>query len=141
MNKSPNSIELYSVYINTVISNENRRQKASVIYLSLISAGLGFGQSLAFFQYVELLRCMIIPVSFIWLITIIYFRALAQAKFKVIIEMEKEWEIKPFGLEWKHLKDKKIIALFPVELTFLEMCIPIITLVYSILYILFDFNS
>lgn len=129
MNKSPNSIELYSVYITTVISNENRRQKTSVIYLSLISAGLAFARS------VELLSYMIILVSFIWLITIIYFRALAQAKFKVIREMEKEWEIKPFDLEWKYFKDKKINALF-LRLTYLEMCIPIITLIFSFSYIL-----
>ena len=126
MNKSPSNIELYSVYVTTIISNENRRQKTSIIYLSLISAGLAFARS------VELISYVIIPVSFIWLITIIYFRQLAQAKFKVIRELEKEWEIKPFDLEWKYFKDKN----FLMRLTFLEMCIPIMTLIFSFLYIL-----
>jgi signal transduction histidine kinase len=137
MTENPSKLDLYSIYVTTIISNETRRQQASAIYLSLISAGLALIGSIKSINIYYVIFPAI-AISVIWLLTIIYFRALAQAKFKVIGEIEKDWEIKPFNFEWKYFKSQKRGAFFRVSLTYLEMSIPIITFICSIAYILFD---
>ena len=140
MNESPSKLDLYNIYVTTIISNENRRQQASAIYLSLISAGLALIGSIKSINIYYVIFPAI-AISVIWLLTISYFRLLAQAKFKVIEEIEKDWDIKPFYSEWKHFKSQKRGAFFRISLTYLEMSIPIITFVCAVVYILFDVSD
>ncbi len=140
MSESPRKLDLYNIYVNTIISNENRRQQASAIYLSLISAGLALiGSVKSINIYYLIFPAM--AISIIWLLTIIYFRSLAQAKFKVIEEIEKDWDIKPFYSEWTHFKSQKRGAFFQISLTYLEMSIPIITFACASIYILINLVS
>ncbi len=60
-------------------------------------------------------------VSLIWFLTIRQFRELAKAKFQVIAELEKSFEIKPFELEWNYYK---IRNLRKFGLSQIEMLLP-----------------
>lgn len=129
MNKSPKKIDLYSIYVNTITSAENRRQQALAVYFSLISAGavlIGTVESVN----INFMLTSIDIISFIWLLTIKYFRALAEVKFEVIKRIEKDWEFKPFDIEWKYLKSQKKW----LSLTCLEMIPPSIILIYSVFF-------
>lgn len=129
-NNSPARIDLYGIYINTITAAENRRQQVSAIYFSLISAGIGLTGTYSM-NNTRYLLPLIAFISVIWLITIRYFRKLAQAKFKVIEKLEKDWELQPFATEWEYLKAQKKKSFLCISLTSLEMMPPVIALLYS----------
>ena len=62
-----------------------------------------------------------------------YFRRLAQAKFAVIKEIEKNLEIAPFDLELQYFKRRE--RLFSLSLTYIEMVLPFCIALGSIGYI------
>ena len=129
------NLELYKTFVDTITATEQRRQQASGIYLSLLSAGaatLGIAKDLdPIFIVIPALT-----VSLIWLASIFYFRGLAEAKFKVINQLEAGWSLKPFDLEWeafKKIREKKPIL--KVSLTHLEMVPPALIFLVSCVYL------
>ena len=85
---------------------------------------------------------LIAPVSVVfllaltWLVTVLYFRRLAQAKFAVIAEIEENHLSLPaFKLEWQHFNGKK--KFYHLSLTHLEMVIPVGVAIVSAAYILY----
>lgn len=134
MSEQPSKIDLYSVFVQTIISNETRRQQASAIYLSLISVGVvALGSIELESKYFVLVPIMV--VSVIWFLTIRYFRALAKAKFHVIEKLEQDWSIKPFELEWQHVKQNWTWR--GLELSNIETYLPIAVFVLVLGYLIF----
>ena len=136
MTEGQRNLELYKAFVTTITATEQRRQRASGIYLSLLSAGaavLGIAKNLdPIFIVIPALT-----VSFIWLASILYFRGLAEAKFKVISRLEENWTVKPFELEWEFFKELRAKRpLLKVSLTYLEMLPPALIFLASVIYVL-----
>lgn len=135
MSDRPSKSELYSIYVETISTAEQRRQNASAVYFTLTSAAIAFwGSSPAIEPLV-----VVAPItvgSLLWFLKLYYFRELAKAKFKVLSEIETGWELKPFDLEWKIFKDSKG-AIPRVGLTLLEMAVPFVLFLSGILYVSF----
>jgi hypothetical protein len=121
---NPSKFDLYSVFVQTITASENMRRQSTSIYASLTSAGIVLHGSEIELEEV-FVYIPIIVVALIWFCTILYFRKLASAKFKVINLLEAEWEIKPFKVEYEANR-----SLFADKLTFIEMTIPILILIF-----------
>ena len=123
MTEKPTKFELYSVFVETITANEQRRQQTSAIYLTLMSAGITILGTVEGLEPIYVIFPITI-IGLIWLLSILYFRNLAQAKFSVIAQLEADWETKPFELEWAAFKVKRRSPLLRTGLTYLEMIIP-----------------
>ena len=131
-------LEIYKAFISTVTANENRRQQASVVYLGMIAAivtAVGVVHSNTPLIYPT---SLIFLISAIWFLTIRYFRRLAKAKFSVISEIEKDFPIAPFEMEWEILSDEKNKQ---IDLTHLEMLLPLLIALACGGYIVFSVVS
>lgn len=134
-------LSLYSIYVQTITANEQRRLQISIFYLSLIGAGAALLGS----TKVDPLF-VIVPsffVSLIWFLSIKYFRKLASAKFEVISQMESHFSIKPFKIERSIYKEtngarKKVKGgkKRGLGLSHLDMLAPLAFLTISGLYLL-----
>lgn len=139
-------LDLYSIYVQTITANEQRRLQVSVFYLSLVVAGtalLGVIKLKSLFVIVP-----VFIISLIWFFSIKYFRSLANAKFKVISEMESHFSIRPFEMERTHYKgaDKddeqaKVKKKLRLSLTHLDMLVPLAVMLASGVYLLFEIIS
>lgn len=135
MINGPSKYELYCAYVTTITAAEQRRQQASAVYLSLISAGIAL---LGVVKTLDPLYIIfpICIVSSIWLMTLVYFRRLSKSKFFVISILEEGWDYKPFSIEWENFKKQKRNPLLRIGLAHLEMAVPISIIILSILYTL-----
>ena len=140
INPTNQEVALYGFFVSTVTAAENRRQQASLIFILLISAGYTVIGTVEIDNYYYFL-IPIIVFSIIWWRTIDYFRTLAEAKFKVIKEMEKSWQIKPFGDEYQYTKDLNKNKIISISLTHLEMTIPVLILIVSVGILLFHITQ
>ncbi len=96
-------LEIYKIYVRTIIATENRRQRAATAYLSIIAAIATVSSIIGDIPLVVPIGAIIF-VALIWLATVYYFRRLAKAKFSVISSIEPILPIQPFKEEWKHFK-------------------------------------
>ena len=138
MSDNPRNIDIYSVYVQTITANEQRRQALAAFYLSLVAAGIALFASEKITEYVAI----VIPISIIsmvWFSTIRYFRRLAKAKFKVISELESGFDIKPFAKEWEYYKSGQ--GRLKIGLTHIELIIPALIFVVSTSYVLYRVYS
>ena len=131
-------LEIYKIYVETVTSNEMRRQTSSTIYLGMLSA-VATITPVKVWEHAHVPATVALVISLTWLATVMYFRRLAKAKFSVIAEFENELSLPPFEREWQYLKHQKKI--FFVDLTYLEMIIPTITSIFCIGYIIYSILS
>ena len=84
-------------------------------------------------------------VSTIWFASVNYFRKLAQAKFKVIADLERHFSVRPFDLEWKYFESRDASESDPkgrryrvrLRLTFIEMLVPAALSVISGVYLIY----
>ncbi len=129
----PSRFEIYSVYVQTITANEQRRQQASVIYLTLIAAGVALLGSSVEVEPAYVFGPTTV-ISLIWFLTINYFRALAKAKFAVINELEAGWEIEPFAKEWEALNSGSKPLRMKYGLTHLEMFVPFAIFAFGLGY-------
>lgn len=137
-------LELYKVFVDTITANEQRRQTLSAFYTSLIAAGAALLGSGRHYDPVWIVSAVLV-VSLIWFLTMRYFRRLAQAKFKVIGEMETHFELRPFELEWRHFKNKSSTDSETVKprkwsrwtLTHFDQVIPLLAAISSAGYLLY----
>ena len=136
MKQNHKNLELYDTFVGTLISTEQRRQQASGIYLSLLSAGAA---ALGIVKTIDPIY-IVLPafvISVIWLASLHYFRALSKAKFEVIAQFEKGWEIRPFELEWKEFQKLRNKNMFlKLGLTHLEMLTPLLIGIVSFIYLI-----
>lgn len=134
MTEKSEIVEIYSIYVQTITANEQRRQTLAAFYLSLVAAGIALLASEKDIQYIAI-AIPITIVSLVWFATIRYFRNLAKAKFIVIADLESNFEIKPFTKEWEYYKQEK--GRLKIGLTHLELIIPIVIFYSSTAYVLY----
>ena len=141
MSENAELIDLYKIVVDTITANEQRRQQVTTTYLTVFAGGMAALGALKDIDPI-FLAIPAIPVSLIWYSSVRYFRRLAKAKFAVIGQMEKEFCLQPFELEWKHFKHQpKRFSWLPdtlrgrFGLTQLEMLIPAILAVSATAYL------
>ncbi len=126
---------LYGTYVGALTAAESRRTQISSFYLTLLAAGLALAGS----EFkVDMLYFSIggAFVGVLWLATIMFFRALAQAKFDVVEQFESRFPIAPFREEWHAFNGKYNRGRFlNLSLTRLEMLLPTAVLLVSLGYI------
>ena len=105
MTDKEEALELYKTYVDTITANEQRRQQLAAFYLSLVAAGIALLGTIKGIDPLAVLGPMFV-IAAVWYATIRYFRRLAQAKFKVIAELESHFTIRPFQLEHRYYKSK-----------------------------------
>ena len=127
-------LEIYKIIIDTITANEGRRQRTTTAYLGMLAA---ITTATAAIPGLSLIASMlaVFVISLTWFSTVLYFRRLAQAKFAVIAEVEKELVLPAFKLEWQHFKGKRKFV--HLSLTYLEMVVPFCAAVVSFAYILY----
>lgn len=125
-------IEVYKIFVSTITANESRRQRALTVYLGMTAAVATVTSSI---NDIELIVPAIVVwvISAIWWLSVKYFRNLAQAKFKVIAELEKDFPIAPFKIEWEKFKRRRNL----ISLTHLEMVVPTLVFILATIYIIF----
>lgn len=141
MSDDKERVAIYQCFVSTITAAENRRQQSSVIYLSLLSAGVAIlGVSKTIDPLGVILPAFLVCIS--WFAHVYYYRNLSKAKFHVVSEIEKDWDIKPFELEWQQMENlKKKDFLLKAGLTSLEMFAPIIIGLASLAYIIYRLSS
>ena len=130
-------LEVYKVFVSTIIASENRRQQASTTYLGMIAAIVTVVGAI---RDMALIYPAVVTwvISVLWFLSIRYFRKLAQAKFSVIAEIEKDLPIAALMMEWREFRGERNDQ---IGLTHLEMILPILTVVvcttYIVLWVIF----
>ena len=131
-------LEIYKVLVSTITANENRRQQASVVYLGMIAAIVTAVGVVRYNMQLIYPASLIFLISTVWFLTIRYFRRLAKAKFAVVSEIEKDLPVAVFEMEWKILSEEKKNS---IDLTHLEMFLPLFIALGCIVYIVFSILS
>lgn len=132
MSDQPSEIELYSIFVDTITAAEQRRQQISSIYYSLLIAVFAFlGSDIKISSIYLTLPLSLI--SLIFFAKIQYFRNLATAKFAVIETLEKDWDVKPFEIEWNEFKNTRKFK-FSGFLTGLEALTPLLVAIVAFGY-------
>lgn len=130
-------IEIYKTFVDTAERNIERRMHINQFYYSLVAA------IFVAFSYINngsirevftqgaskateivpiwLLPLFLIIVSLSWFSILLSFRALSSAKYRVILELERELPYDPFKREWDHYK-----TIRKTEATQVELIIPIV---------------
>lgn len=144
MTKKEEVLELYKVMVGTITSSEQRRQQLGAVFLTLIAAGI---TALGAIKDLDPIYVAVpgLIVSVIWFASVSYFRRLAQAKFKVIEELEKHFSIRPFELERTFFKNPRDAGSgggkqrrsLRLGLTQLEMIVPGALMLVSGAYVLY----
>jgi len=132
MSNQPTKFELYAIFVETITAKEQRRHQVAAIYVTVISLGTAL---LGVYDGLEPLY-VVGPVGVIalfWLLNMLYFRSLAKAKFAVIEEIEKDWDFRPFELEWQKLEAQP--GHTRVSLTFVEILFPALILAGALIYV------
>ena len=133
MSNADSKLEIYKVYVDTIIATESQRLHASTVYLGMIAAVATLAGSIADVKPIYPVS-VTFAISTIWWLSVKYFRKLARARFSVIAELEKDLPIAVFDLEWKAFRGDRSKGL---NLTHLEMALPIVTPSLCGAYILF----
>lgn len=117
MDEIDQKIEIYGIFVRTITATENRRQQASTIYLGIIVAVFTVAGAVDDLPTV-LPAIATLCTSIIWLVTVQYFRRLAQAKFAAIKSLESDFPVAPFKLEWQefHRNQRRKIGLTQIEM-------------------------
>ena len=131
MSSQPTQFELYSLFVGTITAKEMRRHQVAAIYVTVISLGTAL---LGVYDDLEPLFVIgpIGVIALFWLLNMLYFRSLAKAKFKVIEEIEENWEFRPFEREWQTLQAQPYHM--RISLTFVEIAFPAFILVGTLVY-------
>lgn len=132
MTDQPSKAELYAIFVETITAAEQRRQQISSIYYSILIAVSAFlGSDIKVDTAYVILPFSLI--SLIFFAKIKYFRNLATAKFAVINELEKNWDIRPFEMEWAEFKKSGKFK-FSGVLTQLESAVPLLVALCGFIY-------
>lgn len=127
-------IEIYKIVVDTITANEGRRQRTTTAYLGMLAAIATATAAIPGLPLIAPMSATLV-IALTWFATVLYFRRLAQAKFAVIAEIEKDLVLPAFKHEWKHFKGKG--KFFHLSLTYLEMVVPAGAAVVSAAYILY----
>lgn len=128
------TVQIYQTYVDSLIAHENKRLQSNAMYgaSSLAIAGL-----LPDITDLRLVYITLAVIGILWFNKILYYRSLSKAKFFAINEIEKNLDQRPFQMEWTHFKENKII---PTELTWIELCVPALQFLVSVLLFAIEFS-
>lgn len=118
--------EIYATYVSALLHNEGKRQNANQIYLTISLAVVTTYSTIEGFAKLNAVA-MIGFVSIIWILTILFYRNLSRAKFKVLLEMEKQLAFDPFTKEWEAMPAPHRM----VGLTRLEVLAPLVLIAFA----------
>ena len=121
-----NLISIWTAYSEQANELTNKRLTFSSLFLTITAALLGicipyFGLTSLVISSIGILLCIL------WFLTLLSFKRLSSAKFKVIAEIERNMKIQPYNLEWEFAKKYKHLKITTTEM--------IITIVIGIGYI------
>lgn len=118
--------EIYATYVSALLHNEGKRQNANQIYLTISLAVITAYSTIEGFPKLYAVL-MIGFVAIIWILTIFFYRNLSRAKFKVLLEMEKQLAFDPFTKEWEAMP----VPHRKVGLTRLEVLAPFVLIAFA----------
>jgi hypothetical protein len=139
-------IEQYKLYVEMVDRLSARRVLVNNSFITLTGAGAiayaaapsSFGGgSAVFFQTAITLACILLAV--LWRETIVYYRHLSDAKFRVIHEMEELLPARPYTVEHEYFIGQRKAKLTPFTrgLSDMEAYIPITAAVASAMALIY----
>lgn len=130
-------LALHATVVETACASETKRQSVSVASAGLISAGVAIFAADKGFSFAYLIVPLLI-VSSIWFVTVRFYQQLANAKWKVIHEIEGHLPYQPFKREWELYKGNK--GPFTFGPSTLEQVIPALifsaTAVYGLVWVI-----
>jgi hypothetical protein len=125
-------IEIYKILIDTITAKEARRQQVTSVNISLLVASMAALGGIRALDPI-FIAVPALPLSVIWLSSLLYFRRLAKAKWHVVSLIEQELEIQAFSTE--HKKFQEYYKIFRLELSQIEMFIPLAIMAVSLGYL------
>ena len=126
-------LEIYKIFVETITANEGRRQQAATAYLGIMAALFTAAWSIP--DLPRLIPAIaVLVISITWFATVQYFLHLAQAKFAVIQEIEKEFSLPAFKLEWDYFNKHNGNGF--LRLTRIEQVVPALAAIICAGYIL-----
>jgi hypothetical protein len=131
-------LEQYKLYVGTSLEITSKRLEANKFYLTLSSIVFGFASYLTMLnQYAVILLLSVVGIliSIMWKESILAYRLLNSAKFKVIYELEKHLPACVFKCEKEHYS-KKYRGLTSVE----KWCPVIFILLYASIIFLITYT-
>ena len=108
-------VEIWSQYASAAEEVTNKRQNINAVFITVQIALLGFIVSDLNLLGICLSLAGLL-VSITWLFMIISYKKLNSVKFNVILELEKNMDIRPYTEEWNKLKLKKYLKLTTIEI-------------------------
>lgn len=143
MTEKDEILELYRVFVDTIIANEQRRQQINSVFITFFAAGFGITGAINGFNWIYATVPATV-VSIIWWAQVRFLKNLAKAKFHVINQLEERLSYHPFKEEWrcfkKHRTDGKR-TWFQFELSQIEMFVPLIILASCVIHIVITILS
>jgi hypothetical protein len=124
-------IALHATVVETACASETKRQSVSVTSAGLISAGAALAASNQDFIFIYIVIPVMV-VSAIWFVTVRFYKQLANAKWAVVHEIERELPFAPFRREWELYKGQK--ARFTFGPSTLEQVVPALIFIASSAY-------
>ena len=97
-------LELYKIMIDSINSNESKRLQTNIMYTTIISGLIAIITSGLVGLNLSLISTVILFLSISWYVHIFTYRKLAQAKFEVINELEKNFLVPIYAKEWNYYK-------------------------------------
>lgn len=126
-------VQIYYAYTEALSATENKRQIYNQIYLSLSIAVITAYYSFSGLPRI-LVAAILLIISLSWLIGISSYRILAQAKFRVLHEMEQKLPYAPFTKEWNHVKSRRL----RVRITDAEKVVPVAVAAFALYLLVFQ---
>ena len=108
-------VEVWSQYASAAEEVTNKRQNINAVFITVQIALLGF--IVADLKLLGIFLSLAgLLVSITWLFMINSYKKLNSVKFNVILELEKNMDIRPYTEEWNKLKLKKYVKLTTIEI-------------------------
>ena len=138
MTKADDTLELYRIVVDTITSNEQRRQQISSVFITLIAAGFGAVGAVEKLELIYVTTPALI-VSAVWWAQVRFLKNLATAKFHVLNQLEERLSFRPFHEEWVFLKRARSEdgsrTWFRMGLSQIEMLVPSLIFVACIMHV------
>lgn len=118
--------QIYGTYVDALMQTEAKRQAANQVYMTISLAVLTIFSTVTTLEP-RLIALMLALVGVTWIVTILWYRALAKTKYQILLDLETHLEYNPFTREWEAFSNAgKVFGL-----TRLELISPLVMLVIA----------
>ncbi len=136
---SSDHLELYKIWVGTISSTENRRQAMHSFFVMLVTAIFVVAGAVNDVK-ISLLAIPVLPISVVWFLTLRYYRLLANAKFRVIEQLEEHLTVPLYQREYHFFSDHSIGNRRPIiTLTVIEFSLPVLSFVGALISVMMPF--